>query len=189
MKNQSPCPRIADDSPKKGAPRVAFQGPFVTMPFRPLQRGFVDHNLPPCPWPRARIEMNAHRCWLLVCGTLLVWCAPAIAAEEPQVLVLWPAGAPGALGNEAKDKPTLTVYLPEKEKGTGAAIVICPGGGYGHVAIDHEGHQIARWLNSVGVAGIILDYRHRSKGYGHPAPLQDAQRAVRTARAKAGLVL
>jgi acetyl esterase/lipase len=64
-------------------------------------------------------------------------------------------------------------------------IVICPGGGYGNLAMDHEGHQIGRWLNEHGIAGFICDYRHRGKGYGHPAPLQDAQRAIRTVRSRA----
>ena len=86
-------------------------------------------------------------------------------------------------GDEAKDKPTLIIYLPEKP--TGAGIVICPGGGYGGLAMDHEGHQIGRWLNEHGIAGFICDYRHRGKGYGHPAPLQDAQRAIRTVRLRA----
>jgi acetyl esterase/lipase len=63
--------------------------------------------------------------------------------------------------------------------------VICPGGGYGGLAMDHEGHQIGRWLNDNGIAGFICDYRHRGKGYGHPAPLQDAQRAIRTVRSRA----
>jgi acetyl esterase/lipase len=65
--------------------------------------------------------------------------------------------------------------------------VICPGGGYGFLAMDHEGHQIAQWLNSLGVAGFILKYRHRNSGagYGHPAPLQDAQRAVSMVRSRA----
>lgn len=106
-------------------------------------------------------------------------------AEEPKTELLWPAGAPGAKGTEAKDKPTLIIYLPEKEKANGGAIVICPGGGYGGLAMDHEGHQIARWLNDNGIAAFICDYRHRGKGYGHPAPLEDAQRAIRTVRARA----
>ena len=63
--------------------------------------------------------------------------------------------------------------------------MICPGGGYGGLAMDHEGHQIGRWLNDHGIAGFICDYRHRGKGYGHPAPLQDAQRAIRTVRSRA----
>jgi acetyl esterase/lipase len=106
-------------------------------------------------------------------------------AAEPKTELLWPAGAPGKLGDEAKDKPTLIIYLPDAEMATGCGIVVCPGGGYGGLAMDHEGHQIARWLNSFGVAAFICDYRHRGKGYGHPAPLQDAQRAVRTVRARA----
>ena len=79
-------------------------------------------------------------------------------------------------------------YLPAKEKLTGTAVVICPGGGYGNLAMDHEGHQIAQWLSSLGVAGFILKYRHRNSGagYGHPAPLQDAQRAIRIVRSRAG---
>ncbi|MFP6612468.1 MAG: alpha/beta hydrolase [Pirellulales bacterium] len=104
---------------------------------------------------------------------------------EPRTELLWPKGAPGALGDEKKDKPQLIIYLPEKEKANGAAIVICPGGGYGGLAMGHEGHDIGKWLNSFGVAGFICDYRHRGKGYGHPAPLQDAQRAIRTVRARA----
>ena len=66
---------------------------------------------------------------------------PAIPAwsAEPLVELLWPEGAPGALGDEPKDKPTLTLWLPAPERATGAAIVVCPGGGYGHLAVDHEG--------------------------------------------------
>ena len=62
--------------------------------------------------------------------------------------------------------------------------MICPGGGYGGLAMDHEGHQVAQWFNSFGVAAFICDYRHSGKGYKHPAPLQDAQRAIRTVRAR-----
>ena len=109
---------------------------------------------------------------------------PALPAG-PETVLLWPDGAPGAKGDRAEDKPTLTIYLPEEEKAVGSAVVICPGGGYGGLAVDHEGHQIAKWFNSLGVAGFIVEYRHRGKGYGHPAPLQDAQRAIRTVRAGA----
>jgi len=109
--------------------------------------------------------------------------ASVAAAVEPQTELLWPSGAPGVLGDQPKDKPTLIIYLPEKANGT--AVVICPGGGYGGLAMDHEGHQIGRWLNEHGIAGFICDYRHRNKGYGHPAPLQDAQRAIRTVRSRA----
>lgn len=109
----------------------------------------------------------------------------ALVSAEPKTELLWPSGAPGALGKESKDQPKLIIYLPDSEKANGAAIVICPGGGYGHLAMGHEGHEIAKWMNSLGVAAFICDYRHRGKGYGHPAPLQDAQRAIRTVRARA----
>ena len=115
--------------------------------------------------------------------TMWLFTALQILAAEPKTELLWPAGAPGALGDATKDKPTLIFYLPEKP--TGVGIVICPGGGYGGLAMDHEGHQIGRWLNENGIAGFICDYRHRGKGYGHPAPLADAQRAIRTVRSRA----
>lgn len=122
---------------------------------------------------------------LAVCSTILFLIVGSVVlAAEPKTELLWPAGAPGSLGSDqAKDKPTLIIYLPENPSGAG--IVICPGGGYGGLAMDHEGHQIGRWLNEHGIAGFICDYRHRNKGYGHPAPLQDAQRAIRTVRARA----
>ena len=124
----------------------------------------------------------------LITTMTLAASAPAQkAATSHEVELLWPGSAPGAKGAQDGDKPKLTIYLPDKQKATGAAVVICPGGGYGHLAMDHEGHQIAQWLNSLGVAGFILEYRHRNSGtgYGHPAPLQDAQRAVRMVRSRA----
>jgi acetyl esterase/lipase len=108
-----------------------------------------------------------------------------LAAAEPKTELLWPAGAPGAKSDTPADKPTLTIRLPEPAKATGTAVVVCPGGGYGGLAVDHEGRQIGDWFNSLGVAAFIVEYRHRSRGYGHPAPLQDAQRAIRTVRARA----
>jgi len=126
--------------------------------------------------------MTMTRIWqLAVSGALIFACAFTLAAE-PTSELLWPNGAPGAAGDETKDKPRLIVYLPDKPNGAG--IVICPGGAYGGLALDHEGHQIGRWLNEHGIAGFVCDYRHRGKGYGHPAPIQDAQRAIRTARAR-----
>lgn len=125
----------------------------------------------------------------MVCAAVLIICQGLsfAAVVEPRVELLWPQGAPGAKGDADGDKPSLTIYLPPKAKATGAAVVICPGGGYGHLAMDHEGHQIARWLNSFGVAGFIVKYRHRNSGagYGHPAPLTDAQRAISMVRSRA----
>lgn len=120
---------------------------------------------------------------LLQAGVLVV--GESANAAEPTVELLWPDGAPGALGDDPKDKPTLIVCLPKESRATGAAVAVCPGGGYGNLAMDHEGHQIAQWLNGLGVAAFIVDYRHRRKGYGHPAPLDDVQRAIRTVRAQA----
>lgn len=108
----------------------------------------------------------------------------AAQAQTNNAFPLWPDGAPGALGKEAKDIPTLTPFLPPADKATGAAIVICPGGGYGGLA-DHEGSQYARWLNDQGIAGFVLKYRLGSAGYRHPVMLQDAARALRTVRARA----
>jgi acetyl esterase/lipase len=115
---------------------------------------------------------------------LLLGAAHAAQGGEPRVELLWPEGAPGAVGNEEADKPSLTVWLPPKETASGAAVVICPGGGYGHLAVGHEGRDVAAWLNSLGVAGFMLQYRIAPR-YHHPAPIQDAQRAVRFVRARA----
>lgn len=108
----------------------------------------------------------------------------ALHAAPLAPLPLWPEGAPGALGDKDDDKPTLTAFLPAPGKATGAAIVICPGGGYGMLA-PHEGPGYAGWLAENGIAGIVLKYRLGSKGYRHPAMLSDAARAVRLTRSKA----
>jgi acetyl esterase/lipase len=104
--------------------------------------------------------------------------------QAPAPVLLWPDGAPGALGNDDKDKPTLTPYFPDPAKAGGAAVVICPGGGYGMLA-NHEGDHYARFLAENGIAGFVLKYRLGSDGYRHPAMLQDAARAVRIVRARA----
>ncbi len=97
---------------------------------------------------------------------------------------LWPHKAPGALGEGEKDIPTLTVFKPEQGKASGAAMVICPGGGYGGLA-QHEGKDYAEWLAKHGVTGFVLKYRLGSAGYRHPVMLQDAARAVRLVRSRA----
>ncbi len=107
-----------------------------------------------------------------------------IAADAPSEFPLWPKGAPGAVGETADDKPTLTVYRPSKEKATGASVVVCPGGGYVALALGHEGKEIADWLTERGVTAFVLKYR-RAPRYKHPAPLQDVQRAIRTVRSRA----
>lgn len=104
--------------------------------------------------------------------------------RTPKAELLWPEGAPGALGTEESDKPSLTSYVVAQGSGTGTAVVVCPGGGYGRLAMDHEGDQVARWLNSIGVTAFVLTYRLGPK-YHHPIELGDAQRAIRTVRYKA----
>jgi acetyl esterase/lipase len=104
-------------------------------------------------------------------------------APRPAPVPLWPSGAPGAKGTQPEDIPTISVYRPDEGKATGAAIVVCPGGGYGHLA-DHEGHTVALWLNKLGITAAVLKYRLGPR-YQHPAMLQDAQRAIRVMRADA----
>jgi acetyl esterase/lipase len=102
----------------------------------------------------------------------------------PKGDLLWPNGAPGAQGDEDADKPSLAPYAVAQGRGTGTAVIVCPGGGYGALSMDKEGDQIARWLNSLGVTAFVLKYRLGPK-YRHPVELGDAQRAIRTVRAKA----
>jgi acetyl esterase/lipase len=96
---------------------------------------------------------------------------------------LWPAGAPGALGSGDADVPAVSVFLPSANP-TKTVVVVAPGGGYVHLALDHEGFQIGQWLSQHGVAAVVLRYRLGPK-YHHPTELNDAQRAIRFARAHA----
>jgi acetyl esterase/lipase len=114
----------------------------------------------------------------------------AALAQPPasQVVPLWPGKAPLAVSDSDADKPSLTVHLAPKGKATGAAVVICPGGGYGFLAADHEGKQVAEFFNSVGVHAFVLKYRIATKDRPGPlgkAPLLDVQRAIRHVRANA----
>lgn len=100
------------------------------------------------------------------------------------VVELWPAGAPGAVGNEAVDKPTLNVYQPAADKANGTGVIVLPGGGYSHLAVGHEGHDLGEFFKSLGVTAFVLKYRLAPR-YKHPAPLNDAQRAIRLVRSRA----
>jgi acetyl esterase/lipase len=120
----------------------------------------------------------------ILASLVLISTALSSRAQMQSPIPLWSAGAPGALGTESNDTPTLTPYLPEKTPATGAAMVICPGGGYAHLA-PHEGNDYARWLNQHGVTCFVLKYRLGSSGYHHPAMLNDAARALRWVRANA----
>jgi acetyl esterase/lipase len=137
---------------------------------------------------------------------LLILAAGGRTAEGPLVLEVWPGKAPGETGSIGEEKvleqkpgerpvkrltnvskPTLTIFRPAKEKDTGAAVLICPGGGYNILAWDLEGEEVASWLNSLGVTGIVLKYRvprrpDQPKDQPPPGPLQDAQRALSLVR-------
>lgn len=102
----------------------------------------------------------------------------------PGSMPLWPDGAPGAVGSEGLDVPTITPFLPPPARRTGAAVVVFPGGGYAHLATEKEGVLAARWLNALGVAAFVVQYRLGPR-YRHPAMEQDGARAVRTVRARA----
>ena len=133
-----------------------------------------------------------------------------LAAEISKPIPLWPGAAPGEKGDlgpevdqtKPTDKPvggrslirlgnvsqpTITVYSPDKDRATGAAVIVCPGGGYSILALDLEGTEICEWLNSIGVTGILLKYRvpKRPGLEKHTAALQDAQRAIGLVRSRA----
>jgi len=98
--------------------------------------------------------------------------------------LLWPDGAPGALGTADEDQPSLTPHIVSGDRATGTAVIVCPGGAYVHLATDKEGEQVAAWLNSLGVTAFVLKYRLGPR-YHHPIELGDAQRAIRTVRYEA----
>jgi acetyl esterase/lipase len=131
-----------------------------------------------------------------VVGRVLAWrvvgvlglCAGGLAwAAENQVdhrvVELWPAGAPGAKGVTAADRPQMTFYPAPRESAVGTCVVVAPGGGYAGLAIEKEGTKFAEWFNTLGVSAFVLEYRVAP--YKHPAPMHDGLRAVRVTRAKA----
>jgi acetyl esterase/lipase len=103
---------------------------------------------------------------------------------EPQMILLWDGGAPGAVGAEDRDRPAITHYPAYGKQTAGAAVVVAPGGGYVGLASNHEGRQVANYLNALGVTAFVLRYRLGPR-YRHPIELGDAQRAIRTVRARA----
>jgi acetyl esterase/lipase len=101
----------------------------------------------------------------------------------PEEIPLWPDGAPGALGTADSDKPTLTFFRASRRP-NGTAVVVAPGGSYTNLAMDHEGRQVASFLNAMGVTAFVLKYRLGPR-YHHPIELGDAQRAIRIVRSRA----
>lgn len=119
-----------------------------------------------------------HRTTLLIAACWFLT-PSAIAAEWTP---LWPDGAPAAKGTADHDVPALMAFPAAKESANGCAVLICPGGGYGGLAMDHEGHQIAAWLNERGISAWILRYRLGTHDYHHPVQQGDVLRAVRVIR-------
>ncbi|MSU49245.1 MAG: alpha/beta hydrolase [Opitutus sp.] len=133
--------------------------------------------------------------------TSILFVSSTLLAVEPSLtLNVWPALPPGDQPNLGAEKweansmlkgvvttPTLAVYRPAKEKDNGAAVLIAPGGGFYQLSMGHEGADVATWLNSIGVTGIVLKYRIPTReGMARSLPMtQDAQRAMSLIRAKA----
>src|SRR6187200_3467627 len=133
--------------------------------------------------------MKTARLVALMLGVLLTRQAaaqplPPLPIQDAQVIPLWTGAAPGALGSDDTDVPVITVYLPRTVVPNTPAMVICPGGAYRALASNHEGRQVAAYLNSLGIAAFVLRYRLGPK-YHHPIELGDAQRAIRMLRARA----
>lgn len=113
----------------------------------------------------------------------LLGCTTAAELKNEQTYNLWPDKAPGQLGDTPADIPAVQVFLPAPDKTTGASFVVCPGGGYGGLA-GHEAGVVGKWFADHGITAFVLRYRLAPK-YHHPAPLTDAQRAIRFVRANA----
>ena len=111
--------------------------------------------------------------------------ASAVENPLPAAIPLWNGPAPLSHGNAPTDIPTLTPFLPKDGTKPRSAVVLCPGGGYEFLSMDWEGYNEARWFNEHGVAAFVLAYRLPKNGYPHPAPLLDAQRAIRLVRSRA----
>ena len=111
-------------------------------------------------------------------------CEHASHAAEPVTIKLWENGAPGTPATKSEDEPALLMSKPSG-KSTSTGVIVLPGGGYGHLAMDHEGKQIAEWFNSMGITAMVLKYRMSATGHKHPVPMMDGQRAIRLVRASA----
>jgi acetyl esterase/lipase len=129
------------------------------------------------------MKSNRPRIAAMLAGMGVTIMSSSFATGPLEPLRLWDGDAPGATGQEPHDIPEIVPWIPSGP-GPFAAIVVCPGGGYGKLA-DHEGPGYAEWLQSHGIAAFVLKYRLGSNGYRHPSMLLDAARALRTVRANA----
>jgi len=120
---------------------------------------------------------------IIVATVLTLNTLPVVVAAAPEKLPLWAGRAPVDEGRFEAADAFISVYLPPPEKANGAAVVVCPGGGYRSLVVGPEGHGIAQWLVQHGLAGIVLEYRlPNGRSF---LPLLDAQRAIRTVRVHA----
>lgn len=118
-------------------------------------------------------------------AVLILSCFSLPALADAPRAYLWPAGAPGAVGDTPDDKPFMAVHLPPADKAVGTAVIACPGGAYSHLSTFYEGTPVAHWLNQHGIAVFALNYRLGPR-YHYPAQQQDVLRAIRYVRAHAG---
>jgi len=109
---------------------------------------------------------------------------PPPILQEPQTLSLWQGRAPGAQGDEDRDRPAITVYMPPNTTGPMTAVIIAPGGSYTRLSMNNEGRAPANYLNALGIAAFVLRYRLGPQ-YHHPIELGDGQRAIRLVRSRA----
>src|SRR5271170_711736 len=137
------------------------------------------------PWHKSRLILAALILLVAVAGGRILLEGVRDGFSAPEQMTLWPGGAPGAIGKDAADRPSIAVFLPPGWRASGAGMIICPGGAYKMLMTSYEGADVAHWLNSFGVAGFVLSYRIAPR-YHYPAPLLDVQRAVRQVRANAG---
>lgn len=128
------------------------------------------------------MKINILRLALPIVFVVLSCISESYSQNEP--MNLWEKEAPGAVGSDPLDVPTLTPFLAPPDKATGAAIVVCPGGGYAKLSNVKEGSDVAKWLNSLGISAFVLKYRLGMR-YHQPAPLQDVSRALRIVRSRA----
>ena len=134
-----------------------------------------------------RFLAPSRRCQLPAFSSLVVLAVLAAAAggSAAETTPLWPVDAPRAATAPAEPQPFLDIYLPTDQRATGSAFVVCPGGGYGGLALGHEGVEIAQWCNARGIAAFVLHYRLGRQGHHHPTQLIDVQRAIRLVRCEA----
>jgi len=131
------------------------------------------------------LTLNVPRVVLRGCVIVCLFMAnTSLWSAAPETIHLWKNGAPGTPPTKPEHEPVLFLSRPAADVAVPTGVIVIPGGGYSGLAMDHEGTQIAEWLNPLGVTAFILKYRMSGTGHRHPIPMQDGQRAIRTVRAR-----